>query len=258
MQETLKIAGVQAHLAWENPVQNRKYFTERLKNLEDVDIIVLPEMFATGFSMNPQGLAEDEPGETLSWMKEQAVKTGAAIAGSLMVKVQQNFYNRFYFVTSHGEIHKYDKRHTFTLAGEDKVYTKGNKPVIIDYKGWQICLQVCYDLRFPVFSRNVSNYDVLLYVANWPITRVFAWETLLKARAIENMAYCVGVNRIGLDGGGYEYNGHSGIYDYLGGTLAFAKDKEVTIIAQLSAKNLQKTRKSLNFLADRDSFLLQE
>ncbi len=257
MQEKLKIAGVQGHLAWENPIQNRNYFSDKIKDLEqDIDIIVLPEMFSTGFSMSPQDLAEIEPGDTLSWMKKEARNSSAAIAGSLMVNVKGNYYNRFYFVTPEGKVTHYDKRHRFTLAGEHKVYSSGKEAVIVNFKGWKLCLQVCYDLRFPVFSRNTSEYDALIYVANWPKIRIFAWDTLLKARAIENMAYCIGVNRIGLDGNGYDHNGHSGIYDSLGETLTFAGEKETVITATLSKEHLTTFRSKLNFLADRDQFEL--
>ena len=253
MSQTLEIAAIQAHLAWENPVENRAYFDQKISEIQKtVDLIVLPEMFATGFSMSPQHIADT--GETLAWMQQKAKDTGAALAGSLMLKEQDKFYNRFYFVTPDGEVTSYDKRHTFTLAGEHKVYDRGTQKVIVKYKGWDLLLQICYDLRFPAFARNLEDYDVLIYVANWPEKRVFAWDTLLKARAIENMSYCIGVNRVGLDGNGYVYNGYSGIYDSLGATLAFAETQETIIYASLNKEHLQSTRTQLNFLADRDRF----
>ena len=255
MQDTLKIAAIQADLAWENPEANRAYFDQKISAIHNVDLIVLPEMFATGFSMNPEGIADT--GAMVEWMKATAKTTQAAIAGSLMIKEEDAFYNRFYFITPEGACTSYDKRHTFTLAGEHKVYKRGEQPVIATYKGWKFLLQVCYDLRFPVFARNTSNYDVMLYVANWPKKRVFAWDTLLKARAIENMSYCIGVNRVGIDGGNYEYNGYSGIYDSLGATLAFAEAEEKTIYASLSKTHLEETRNQLNFLADQDKFELK-
>ena len=255
MSQTLEIAAIQADLAWEDPVANRKYFDQKLAEINKaVDLIVLPEMFATGFSMNPDGIADQ--GEMLNWMRSKAVQLNSAIAGSLMVKQNALHYNRFYFVTPDGAVTHYDKRHTFTLAGEDKVYEAGTKQVLVNYKGWNIFLQVCYDLRFPVFARNTNAYDVVIYVANWPKKRVFAWDTLLKARAIENMSYCIGVNRMGLDGNNYEYNGFSGIYDSLGATLAFADTRETTIYATLDKSHLEKTRNQLNFLADQDNFTL--
>ncbi len=257
MNENLLITGIQSDLAWEDPQANRQKFETIISSLEKkADIILLPEMFSTGFSMHPEGIADN--GKMLDWMKQQAKKTGAAIAGSLMVHVEGKFYNRFYFVTPDDRVFHYDKRHRFTLAGEHKVYEHGHVPKIVEYQGWKIALQVCYDLRFPVFSRNVQNYDLLLYVANWPEKRIFAWDTLLKARAIENMSYCAGINRVGVDGNGHSYSGHSGIYDMLGGSLAFAENKEGVISTSLSAEALKKTRKNLNFLADRDLFQLVE
>ncbi len=257
MQEILKIAGLQTDLAWHDPKKNTAHFDTIIAGLDsDLDLIILPEMFATGFSMKPENMADK--GASLKWMKKQAQQTGAAIAGSLMVEEDKRYYNRFYFVTPDGTAEYYDKRHRFTLAGEHEVYERGNALKIVEYKGWKIALQVCYDLRFPVFSRNTQEYDVLLYVANWPKTRVFAWDTLLKARAIENMSYCMGVNRVGTDDNGHDYDGHSGIYDCLGTTLAFAEKKEAILTASLTKNHLQETRQKLNFLADRDQFHLQD
>ncbi len=256
MSQKLNIAAIQADLKWENPEANRLYFDDKINALEsDIDLIVLPEMFSTGFSMKPQHIADE--GEMLSWMQSKAATTTSAIAGSLMVTENGLFFNRFYFVEPNGTFHTYNKRHRFTLAGEHHIYERGDKQVIVNFKGWNILLQVCYDLRFPVFSRNTSNYDVVLYVANWPKKRIFAWDTLLKARAIENMCYCIGVNRVGLDGNNYEHNGYSGIYDSLGATLAFAKEEEKTIFATLSKAHLSETRNHLNFLADQDAFELK-
>src|SRR5690606_35891756 len=196
MKNTLQIALIQTHLVWENPTQNRELLSEKLKTLsEPVDIIVLPEMFTTGFSMHAAKLAETMQGDTVQWMQSIAKQQQVAITGSLIIKEDNQFYNRLLFVHPDGNIETYDKRHTFTLAGEDKVYASGTEKKIIHYKGWKLCPLVCYDLRFPVWARNVEAYDVLIYVANWPHVRVHAWDTLLKARAIENMAYCVGVNR---------------------------------------------------------------
>ena len=256
MQNNLKITGIQTDLVWEDPQANLKNFDKIINALPATDLIVLPEMFSTGFSMNPGDIADT--GLTLNWMKARAKDTGAALCGSVMVKLDGKFYNRFYFVTPQAEVSHYDKRHRFTLAGEHKIYERGQALKIVSYKGWKIALQVCYDLRFPVFSRNNAAYDLLLYVANWPDKRIFAWDTLLKARAIENMAYCMGVNRIGRDGNGHLYTGHSGIYDMLGATMAFAKEEQAPFTANLSAESLQETRRQLNFLADRDSFQLVE
>lgn len=256
MQDTLQLTGIQTDLVWESPAANRRAFGDIMDSLHTPgDIILLPEMFATGFSMKPQGIADT--GESLEWMKAQAATLKTAIAGSLMVNDKGNYYNRFYFVTPDGSVSHYDKRHRFTLAGEHKVYEAGSSFTIVEHKGWKIALQVCYDLRFPVFSRNTQGYDLLLYVANWPEKRVFAWDTLLRARAIENMAYCAGINRIGKDGNGYAHNGHSAIYDMLGATMAAAEDKDTVITASLSAERLRQTRQQLNFLSDRDRFQLE-
>lgn len=184
MKNSLNIAAIQADLAWENPAKNRAYFDQKITEItQQVDLIVLPEMFSTGFSMSPQQCADT--GKMLGWMKEKAAQTGSALAGSLMIRKGDLYYNRFYFVTPEGDVTCYDKRHTFTLAGEHKVYKRGTEKVIVHYKGWKFLLQICYDLRFPAFARNLEDYDAVIYVANWPKKRVFAWDTLLKARAIE-------------------------------------------------------------------------
>ena len=196
----MKVAIIQTALIWENPNANRIQFEEKIRGIEqNVDLIVLPEMFSTGFTMNPETVAETMNGETISWMQTLAKHKNSAITGSLVIVENGKYYNRLVFVLPSGEIKHYDKRHLFSLAGEEKVYTKGKTKLIIEYKGFKICPLICYDLRFPVFSRNVEDYDVLLYVANWPKPRINAWNALLKARAIENMCYVVGVNRIGED-----------------------------------------------------------
>jgi predicted amidohydrolase len=208
--------------------------------------------------MNASKLAEKTDGLTLNWMREMAKLKDAAVTGSVIISENDNFYNRLFFVFPDGSYKIYDKRHTFTLAKEDKTYTAGKDRLIVDYKGWKICPLVCYDLRFPVFARNTEDYDLLIYVANWPSKRVFAWDTLLKARAIENMSYCIGVNRTGNDGDGYEYNGHTAAYDCLGKNLTelYREEpfvKEIT----LDKKHLEETRGQLKFLQDRDEFTLK-
>ena len=256
--QDLTVALIQANLDWENPVQNRTNFTDKIHAIsEPVDLIVLPEMFTTGFTMNPYNVAETMNGETVLWLKELAKKKDCAITGSLIIKEAAKYYNRLVFVFPTGEIKIYDKRHTFTLAGEDKVYTAGKEKLLVDYKGWKICPLVCYDLRFPVWSRNVENYDLLLYVANWPKPRIEAWDALLKARAIENMTYCIGVNRVGLDVNNYEYVGHSAVYDSLGNSIAsIPASIEYVGIITLNAEHLKLTREKLQFLNDRDDFTL--
>ena len=258
MQDQLKVAIIQSDLVWEQPKKNRKHFTEKIETINTaVDVIVLPEMFTTGFTMNPNEVAEPMDGKTVTWMQNTAIETNAAIAGSVVITENGKFYNRFLFVEPNGTVAHYDKRHTFTLAGEDKVYTSGNKKVVIEYKGWKICPMVCYDLRFPVWARNAENYDVLVYVANWPKPRVLAWDTLLKARAIENMSYCIGVNRIGEDNEHNEYCGHSAVYDILGNNITPIKpNKEHTEIVTLERNQINFYRNKLRFLDDKDHFIL--
>lgn len=258
MQDQLKVAIIQSDLVWENPKQNRKNFSEKIDTIvKAVDIIVLPEMFTTAFTMNAQAVAETMDGKTVSWMQKKAVETGAAIIGSLIVFDDNKYYNRLLFVEPSREITIYNKRHTFTLAGEDKVYAAGTEKVIINYKGWKICPLVCYDLRFPVWARNVENYDILMYVANWPKPRVQAWEALLKARAIENMSYVVGVNRVGLDDLQNEYSGNSAVYDVLGNIITNIKpSKEQVELVTLEKNHINFYRNKLKFLDDKDSFNL--
>jgi len=252
--QDLKVALIQTDLTWENPVQNRANFTHKIDAItEQVDLIILPEMFTTGFTMNPYKVAETMGGETIFWLQKIAKEKEVAITGSLIIEENNNYYNRLVFVCPSGEIKTYDKKHTFTLAGEDKVYTAGIEKLIVSYKGWKICPLICYDLRFPVWARNVEEYDVLIYVANWPKPRVTAWDALLKARAIENMSYCLGVNRVGVDVNDYEYVGHSVAYDSLGKEISNLNPSEEKVeIVTLDAKQLQKVRKKLQFLNDRD------
>jgi len=214
-------------------------------------------MFTTGFTMNAKSVAETMDGDTLNWMQYLAVKNEVAIVGSLIIKEDNKFYNRLFFVHPTREVEYYDKRHTFTLAGEDEVFASGTKKLIVNYKGWKICPLICYDLRFPVWSRNVENYEVLIYVANWPKPRITAWDTLLKARAIENMSFCIGVNRVGIDAENHQYPGHSVVYDALGKKLSnFKKDKEMIEIVTLSKDNLTAIKDKLKFLDDKDLFFI--
>ncbi|WP_420571610.1 amidohydrolase [Kordia sp.] len=256
--QELKIALVQTNLIWEHPTQNRIQLEEKMNAIsETVDVIVLPEMFTSGFTMNPQAVAETMEGETITWIKTLAKTKNVAITGSLVISENGNHYNRLIFVLPSGEIESYDKRHTFTLAGEHEVYTAGTSKNIINYKGWNICPLICYDLRFPVWARNVENYDVLLYVANWPKPRINAWDALLKARAIENMSYCIGVNRVGLDANSHEYPGHCAAYDVLGEKVTnIAENKEETEIVTLTKSHIETYRNKLKFLNDKDAFIL--
>lgn len=258
MQDQLKVAIIQSDLEWENPKKNRDNFSEKIDSIVNpVDLIILPEMFATGFTMQAEKVAETMDGKTVEWMQKKAIKTGAAIVGSLIISEGGKFYNRLLFVEPSGTIITYDKRHTFTLAGEQKVFSAGNKKVIIEYKGWKICPLVCYDLRFPVWARNTENYDALIYVANWPKPRILAWDILLKARAIENMCYTIGVNRVGLDEAQNEYSGNSAVYDVLGNPITLGRpNKEHIEIAVLDRNQINFYRNKLKFLDDKDSFIL--
>ena len=258
MDQQLVIALLQLDLVWQDPVANMEQIESLIGQIDQaVDIIVLPEMFTTGFSMDARNLAQPDPGPTLGWMIGLASARGSAICGSLIIEADGNYYNRFYLVSPNGEVHRYDKRHTFTLAGEDRVYKRGQDQVLIDYKGWRILPQICYDLRFPVWVRNTMDYDLVIYVANWPGKRILAWDSLLRARAIENMAYCIGVNRVGEDANGHHYPGHSAAYDELGAILTPEAWESAGIqYATLDRSKMLETRSKLRFLDDRDQFNL--
>lgn len=256
MAQKLYTALLQANLEWENIEQNKRIFEKKIKELpQETDLIVLPEMFSTGFSMNAKNLAEPSQGPTFEWMQRMASERDAAVTGSLITSENGNFYNRLYFVYPNGSSKYYDKRHTFTLARENETYASGRERLVLEFRDWKICPLVCYDLRFPVWARNTVDYDLLLYVANWPAARVAAWDTLLKARAIENMSYCIGVNRVGKDGSDLNYVGHSAVYDCLGKQISSNREEtEFTEVVQLDKQDLLKTRSHLKFLQDRDHF----
>lgn len=259
MQENLKVAIIQSNLVWENPIQNRINFSKKIDAITNtVDLIVLPEMFTSGFTMNPESVAETMQGDTVNWMKAIASKKQCAIMGSVVIKENNTFVNRFLFVEPTKAISFYDKKHSFTLGGEHKVYKAGDDKLIINYKEWKIRPLICYDLRFPVWARNNNDYDLLIYVANWPKPRINAWDALLKARAIENMSYCVGVNRVGIDATNHEYPGHSAIYNVLGDKISTIEaNKEQVEIVSLSKSHITKYRNKLKFLNDRDPFSLK-
>jgi predicted amidohydrolase len=255
----MKTALIQSSLYWENPKKNRDNFEEKINTInDDIDLIVLPEMFTSGFTMSPENVAETMQGETVTWLKVLAKAKKSAITGSLVIRENSNFYNRMVFVFPSGEIQFYDKKHLFTLAGEDKVYSSGTQKIIVDYLSWKICLQVCYDLRFPVFVRNSEDYDLLIYVASWPKIRINAWDALLKARAIENMCYAIGVNRIGEDNNGYQYPGHSQALDFLGNYIVEPVESESVFYAELNKEKMLQIRQKLGFLNDRDSFEIKK
>ena len=252
----MKTALVQFDTIWEDKKANLKYIQNKILSLPDaVDLVVLPEMFTTGFTMNPEMVAEEEQGDTLQIIQKLALDKQTAITGSWVVKEENNYYNRLFFVFPDGSYKTYNKRHLFTLAGEEKVYKPGDEKLIVSYKDWNICLLVCYDLRFPVYSRIVNqNYDLLIYVASWPDRRIDAWHALLKARAIENMSYVVAVNRCGTDPNGVAYSGHSQVIDFMGKYIVEPLVGEQSYVTQLEKDSLQTARQKFAFLNDADDF----
>jgi predicted amidohydrolase len=256
METELKTAIIQSDLVWENSKQNRLHFTKKIDAItKEVDVIILQEMFTTGFTNNAAKVAETMQGETVQWMLQKACEKNALLMGSVIIEEKAKFYNRFLVAFPNGEIKYYDKRHLFSYAKEDEIYTRGEKRLVFEYKGWKILPLVCYDLRFPVWARNTENYDLLLYVANWPKPRIAAWDILLKARAIENLSYVIGVNRVGKDFNNFEYIGHSTVFDAFGQTiLEFEESEENTKIAVLDKNHVTHTREKFGFLNDKDSF----
>lgn len=252
----MKVALIESPLVWENPSLNRAFFTEQIRGLADVDLVILPEMFTTGFSMSPEPIAEDMQGETLRWMLDVAKGKQCAMTGSIVIRESGKYYNRLLFVKPTGEVVHYDKRHLFSLAGEDRQYTPGEKHVTVEYKGFRIRPLICYDLRFPVFARNNDDYDLLIFVANWPAARIYAWDTLLRARAIENVCYVAGVNRTGEDANGIHYPGHSAVLDYAGSAVESSAVCGSAKVFELKKSKLAKWRSQFAFLNDRDRFTI--
>jgi omega-amidase len=254
----LRVTIVQTPLHWQDAEANRTMFAEKLAATSPAtDLIVLPEMFTTGFSMDASQLAEEAEGPTLQWMREQAAKHQAVITGSVIVREGENYFNRLFWVRPEGTYEHYDKRHLFRMAKEHHTYTPGTGKLLVELKGWKICPLVCYDLRFPVWSRNKdSQYDLLLYVANWPKPRSSAWSILLQARAIENLAYVVGVNRVGTDGNGNPYSGDSAIIHPKGYKLLETTEAEGMHTITLSKQELDDFREAFPAHLDADSFTL--
>ena len=254
----LRVTIVQTELHWQDAEANRTMFSEKLAAAAPkTDLIVLPEMFTTGFSMNAEGLAELAEGPTLTWMQQEARVHNAVITGSVMVREENSYFNRLYWVNPDGSYAKYDKKHLFRMAKEHHTYAPGKERLIVNLKGWNICPLVCYDLRFPVWSRNTNNaYDLLLYVANWPKVRNQPWRTLLQARAIENLAYVVGVNRVGTDGNNHPYSGDSAIIHPKGYHLIETSEVEGIHTLTLSKKELEDFREAFPAHLDADVFSL--
>ena len=252
----MKITIIQYDIAWGAPVANR-YRAERLMNeAKGSDLYVLPEMFTTGFTTNPDGMAEPEDGDTLCWMRERAAALSAAVAGSVAVSTNGGFHNRFYFVQPDGRVCFYDKRHLFGYGGEDRNFTCGRQRVVVAFRGVRFLLQVCYDLRFPLWSRNRGDYDAILYVASWPVVRIAAWTALLRARAIENQCFVVGANRTGNDPT-CAYNGSSIIFDAYGHELATAGTTDAcAVTACIDMEALEVFRRKFPVLCDADAYTL--
>ncbi len=256
--QTLRLTTVQSSLHWENVAANLKMFEHKLQALTGTtDLVVLPEMFTTGFSMNAKSLAEGVDGQTIRWLIKQAASINAAIIGSFIVVENGNYFNRAVVVFPDGTIQYYNKRHLFTLADEHLTFTAGDRLLIFEWKGWRICPLICYDLRFPVWSRNTDNYDLLIFMANWPHQRRQAWKSLLEARAIENQSYTVGVNRVGSDGTGHSYVGDTSIVDFAGNVLYRIAKVEGISTLELSYEQQKEFRNKLQFLNDRDLFEIQ-
>lgn len=258
--DNLRVSIVQANLIWENIGENITQLNELLDRVEgDTQLVVLPEMFTTGFSMNAEMLAEPDNGTTLRWMIDTSTAKGYALCGSFIVKEGNNYFNRLHFVTPQGEVYRYDKRHLFTFANENKKYTTGQSRLVLEYLGWRILPQICYDVRFPVWSRNRGDYDLIINVANFPGQRRDIWNTLLKARAIENQCYVAAANRVGSDGLGIYYTGDSQLIGTHGQTISSILPGEVGIIKGcFSSDELDEFRRSFPVLSDADDFELNQ
>lgn len=267
--QALNISLVQGATRWHDPAGNREYYGHLIAPLRgQADLVVLPETFTSGFSNEAIHDAEAMDGPTVAWLREQSKLLDAAITGSVQLRVGQGadsskVHNRLLFVTPNGDIQHYDKRHLFRYASEHERYAAGRDRLIVEWRGWRICPLVCYDLRFPVFSRNRYrdgrfDYDLLIYVANWPSARAYAWRALLRARAIENLSFCVGVNRVGTDGSGLDYSGESVVLDFLGQPLSQDTDQELVTTTTLSATELQSFREHFPAWRDADAFTLDD
>ena len=252
---TLGTLLVQARIRWKNPAENRKHLQSLVQQSgETFDLLVLPETFTTGFLGDTDLPQEDMQGPSVAWMNSVAEEFDSAVAGSVVITEDGHRYNRLVFVTPEGEVTYYDKRHLFAFGGENKRYKSGNSRVVINYRDWRICLQICYDLRFPAWCRNRDDYDLMLLVANWPAKRVHHWLALLEARAIENQSWVIGLNRVGKDGNGLDYPGRSVVFDPLGASAADLGGEECTQLVALDLEQLKQVRRDFPFQADADAF----
>ena len=258
MNNNLNITLVQSNIFWKGKEKNFSHLNDLLEKIQKTDIILLPEMFNTGFCPADTSLSESMNGKTVNWMKELSKQNNCSVAGTLMIVENHKVFNRLVWVSVSGETLTYDKYHLFSLINEQRYISKGQERLIIEEQGWKICPLICYDLRFPVFCRNNVDYDILIYLANWPVKRIDAWGSLLKARSIENQCYTIGVNRVGEDGNGALFNGHSKVFDSFGKEIISATDNtEAVLQISLSLDDLKLKRRQMNFLQDRDDFTLQ-
>lgn len=256
MKGALNLTLVQAHLQWRDPARNREHLEQLIRSTERSDLYILPETFTTGFLGESRKCDEGMDGPTVVWMQELAGELDAAICGSAVIQSDEGRRNRLLLVSADGIVSYYDKKHLFAFAGEDKRYVAGTERVVFDHQGWRICPQICYDLRFPVWCRSQGDYDLLLFVANWPRRRVDAWDALLRARAIENQCYVAAVNRVGEDGNGVDYPGHSAIYSPLGEALVPPWETEACHQAVINLKTVRTIRRDLPFAHEADRFRL--
>jgi predicted amidohydrolase len=258
MNPHLRVTLVQSELAWQDPSANRHRLAAHFRGLAGhTDLVVLPEMFSTGFSMDAAALAEDMAGPTVDWMREEAAAMGCVVTGSVIVRDDDRYFNRLVWARPDGSLAHYDKRHLFRMANEHQHYAAGGRRITVELKGWRVCPMICYDLRFPVWSRSRADYDLLLYVANWPARRAHAWTSLLRARAIENLSYVVGVNRIGRDGNGATYAGDSVALDFLGQAISSEGGGDRVETAILDMESLRSYRTSFPAHLDADEFELR-
>lgn len=257
--QNLKISLIQSSVLWEQPQKNRAQFETKVLSLSGkTDLIILPEMFSTGFTMQVRQFAETMQGATVSWLKEMSAFTNADMVGSLIIREDEKYFNRLIWSKPDGQIFHYDKRHLFRMAGEEKHFYAGGKRVIVELNNWKILPLICYDLRFPVWARNRKNeYDLLIYIANWPERRVSHWSTLLQARAIENQCYVAGVNRTGEDENGIRHTGQSAVFDYLGKNLCALGGGVTSRTVSLSSASLHKFRKKFPVWKDADDFQIK-
>jgi omega-amidase len=256
--QDIKVTLIQSDLTWEDPEQNLTTFTKKIDAIEEsTDLIVLPEMFTTAFTMNAKMFAEKDKGRSLEWMIHKAKDKSADLIGSLIIKENGKYFNRLYWVKSDGTFEHYDKRHLFRMAGEHEVFSAGKKKLVANIKGWRVLPLVCYDLRFPVWSRGKNDFDVLVYIANWPQTRASHWSLLLKARAVENQVYVIGVNRVGKDGLDIEYRGDSAIIDPKGNVIMQGAYKELIYTETLFWNKLDDYRKKFPVWKDADTFNIE-